>query len=68
MRLLSYVVNHFIMNMKRNHSVTSCGATVPHNNKVDAIKNPPWYIPEGRNTVLDAPMCNGGLVLPTRNA
>jgi len=31
---------------------------------VDAIKNSADEDPEGYSTVLDAPMCNGGLVLP----
>jgi hypothetical protein len=30
---------------------------------VDAIKNSADEDPEGYSTVLDAPMCNGGLVL-----
>jgi hypothetical protein len=38
-----------------------------HNEKwtdksVEAIKNSADDVPEGKSTILDAPMCNGGLV------
>ena len=32
----------------------------------DAIKNSADEDPEGYSTILDAPMCNGGLVSPTK--
>jgi hypothetical protein len=32
--------------------------------RMSAIKNSPDEDPEGYSTILDAPMCNGGLVSP----
>jgi hypothetical protein len=31
----------------------------------EAIKNSADDVPEGKSTILDAPMCNGGLVSPS---
>ena len=33
---------------------------------MNAIKNSADEDPEGYSTVLDAPLCNGGLVLPSK--
>ena len=41
----------------------------PHLNEKsqrEAIKNSADDVPEGKSTILDAPMCNGGLVLPSK--
>jgi len=33
---------------------------------LEAIKNSADDVPEGKSIILDAPMCNGGLVLPSK--